>query len=443
MWVRLLGHLTELAVPVVLANVAQTLMGLIDTLMVGRLGEAPLAAVGLATLSFSAVATSLKAFDIAAQTFTARRVGAGRRSEVGAILATALTCSLALGAVLTVVGLLWPDALLRLVTADPEVRRLGGDYLVIRYAGLIPLLVLFMLRGVFDGIGWTRVGMAVGLGMNLLNVLLNWILIFGKLGAPALGVAGAALASSLSAAVAAAAILAFGLRPAVRKQFRFFARGNLQPQLLGSFLAVGWPPALQTFGVIVAFLLFFAVLGQISTLAIAAGNVVLRIASLSLMPGIGIAVAVQTVVGQALGRGDRLTAIRAGWSGVALALLLMGGLGLLFVTIPETLLRAFSQSERLVAAGVPILQLTGIAQLLVAVGAPLGGALRGAGATRQVMLVDLFVGFGLLAPSAYFFGIVLDGGLIGAWLGLLVWFFLYAAGLAVLFVRGRWRDIEI
>jgi putative MATE family efflux protein len=386
---------------------------------------------------------TLKAFDVAAQTFTAQRVGAGRTDEVGAILATALTCSLACGAALSLIGVLWPVALMSLVSTDAEVVSLGARYLIFRYFGLLPLLVFFMLRGVFDGIGWTRVGMVVGIGMNLLNVLLNWVLIFGKLGAPPLGVAGAALASSVSGVVAAGAILAFGLRSSVRKRFRFFARGNLQPSLLGPFLRVGWPPAIQALGVIVAFLLFFFVLGKISTMAVAAGNIVLRIASLSLMAGIGISVAVQTLVGQALGAGDRATAVRAGWSGVALALLLMGGLGLLFTLIPETLLRAFSANDRLVATGIPILRLTGLAQLLAAVGAPLGGALRGAGATHQVMAVDIFVGFGLLAPCAYLFGIALDGGLIGAWLGLLVWFFLYAAGVTVLFVRGRWQYIDI
>ena len=440
---RLLRRLSDLAIPVVLANVAQTLMGLVDTLMVGRLGDAPLAAVGLATLLFSAVAMSVKALDVAAQSFTARHIGAGRSDEVGVVLATALSCSLSVGVLLTLGGMLWPEVLIRLVTGDPEVQHLGARYLVYRYAGLLPLLVFFMLRGVFDGIGWTRVGMLIGIGMNLVNVLLNWVLIFGHFGLPALGVAGAALASTLSSSLAAAAIVAFGLRRSIRRRYRFFARGNLQPALLGRFLAVGWPSAAQSFGVIVALLLFFIILGKLATLAVAAGNVVLRIASLSLMPGIGIAVAVQTLVGQALGRGDVHSAVRTGWSGVALALVFMGGLGLLFLLIPELILRLFSPSESLIAAGIPILKLTGIAQLLAAVAGPLAGALRGAGATRQVMLVDVLVGFGLLAPCAYLFGIVLDGGLVGAWLGLLVWFFLYASGMVVLFVKGGWQSIEL
>ncbi len=82
-----------------------------------------------------------------------------------------------------------------------------------RYAGMLPLLVYFQFKAMFDGMGWTRIGMQTGIGMNLLNALLNWVLIFGKLGAPAMGVKGAALASSLSSLLAALAILALALRP--------------------------------------------------------------------------------------------------------------------------------------------------------------------------------------------------------------------------------------
>jgi len=97
-----------MATPVVLGQLSQTLMGLVDTLMVGRLGDGPLAAVAVATLLFSAFAMSIKSVDVAAQTFTARRVGQGRDDEVGSILATAVTVSLAAGSVFMLVGLLWP-----------------------------------------------------------------------------------------------------------------------------------------------------------------------------------------------------------------------------------------------------------------------------------------------------------------------------------------------
>jgi putative MATE family efflux protein len=440
---HLLGTITHLAVPVVLANISQTLMGLVDTLMVGRLGHTPLAAVGVATLLFSAVAMTIKAVDTAAQTFTAQRVGAAREGEVGSVLATALTTVMVVGALFMVAGLAWPEVLMGLVSQDPEVRRLGAEYLFWRYLGILPFLVFFMFRAVFDGIGWTRIGMAVGIGMNLANVFLNWVLIFGKFGIAAMGVAGAALASSLSSVLAALVIVAIALRPSIRHRYRLLKRRNLDPHLLGPFLRIAWPPAVQSLAIIVAFLVFFAVLGLISTVAVAAGNVVMRIAALSFMPGFGVAVAVQTLVGQSLGKRDWKGAVRVGWGGVGLAMVFMGIFGLLFLIIPETLMRAFTNSEDLVAAGTPVLRLMGLIQLIDAVGITLAGALRGAGATRAVMLVDLFAGFFVLPICSYLFGVVLQGGLMGAFVAVLLWFSLYAAGMTFWFLRGDWRTIEI
>ena len=440
---HLLRTIAHLAVPVVLANIAQTLMGLVDTLMVGRLGHTPLAAVGVATLLFSAVAMTIKSVDTAAQTFTAQRIGAGRGREVGTVLATALATVLVIGAVFIVVGLSWPELMIKWVSRDPELRRLGADYLTWRYVGILPLLIFFMFRSVFDGIGWTRIGMVVGIGMNLINAFLNWVLIFGKFGVPALGVSGAALASSLSSAVAAIVIVGIALRPSIRKRYRLLSRHNLDIRLLVPFLRIAWPPAVQSLSIIVAFLLFFAILGRISTVAVAAGNVVMRIAALSFMPGFGVGVAVQTLVGQALGRHDDKGAVRIGWGGVGLSMLFMGFFGLLFLAMPGTLMRLFTTSGELVVAGTSVLRLMGLVQLIDAVGISLAGVLRGAGATRTVMLVDVCAGFLLLPTCAYLFGVVWHGGLMGAFLAVLLWFSVYAAGMTFWFLRGDWKDIKI
>jgi MATE family multidrug resistance protein len=440
---RLIRVITFMATPVVLANLSQTLMGLVDTLMVGRLGEAPLAAVGVATLLFSALVMSVKHADVAAQTLTAQRVGAGRDGEVGAVLATAVTVVLAVGLVLMLVGLIWPDFLMRLVSTDPEVRRLGVGYLRYRYASALPLLLFFLVKAMFDGIGWTRIGMGVGIGMNLLNAGLNYLLIFGKLGLPVMGVSGAALASTISSVAAAGVILIFALRTPVRRRFRILARSNFHTDLVRPFISLGWPPAVQTLGNILALLIFFFILGRISTLAVAAGNVVFRIMALSFMPGIGVSIAVQTLVGQSLGRGDIRGARRATWGGVGLSVLFMGAFGVAFVAAPEFFLRLFSSSDDLIAAGRPALRILGAVQVIDAVGLTLAGALRGAGATRVVMIVDIISGFGLLPPLTYLFGVVLEGGLMGAFLAVLTWFTLYAVGMTWLYFRSKWERVEV
>jgi putative MATE family efflux protein len=341
------------------------------------------------------------------------------------------------------VGLLLPEAVMRLVSSDPEVVDLGAGYVVLRYAGILPLLFYFQVKGVFDGVGWTRIGMGLGIGMNLANVFLNWVLIFGKLGAPALGVRGAALASSLSAALAALAALGFVLWPRTRRRFRFLARANFQPRLIAPFLRIAWPPALQTLGIVLGLLVFNWVLGRISVLAVAAANVVLRIASLSFMPGVGVGAAVQTLVSQSLGRRDPRGARRTAWYGVGLSTVFMGVFGLAFLAVPESIMRVFSDADALVQAGAPILRLMGLVQIIDAVGLTLSGALRGAGLTLPVMLVDILTGFCLLPPLSYLFGITLGGGLMGAWLALLVWFTLYAVGMVILFLRSGWEKVTL
>ena len=437
---RLLATISSLAAPLVLGQLAQTLMGLVDTLMAGRLGGPPLAALSLATLIFSALAMTLKAVDVACQTFTARRVGQGRDDQVGAVLATALTVVVAAGLAATWLGLARPEDLMRLVTRDPEVDRIGASYLYWRSVGLIPLLVFFQLKAMGDGVGWTRVGMVAGIGMNLLNVLLNWLLIFGHAGLPALGVAGAALASSLSSGLAALALLAFYLRPGIRRRFRLLARGNFHRELVRPFLAMAWPPAVQTLGVVLALMAFYVILGGIATATLAVGAVVLRLASVSFMPGLGVGAAVQTMVGQALGAGDQRGARRASWTGLGLAMLVMGACGAAFVLLPAQLLRLFGLEEALVRTGVPALRLVGAAQLVNATGLSIAGALRGAGRTRAVMLVDVAAGFALMPPLAWLFGIHLSGGLLGATWALVAWFTLYAAGMLALFLRPRWHE---
>jgi putative MATE family efflux protein len=437
---RLAATISGLAVPLVLGQLAATLMGLVDALMVGRLGGPPLAALGLATLLFSVLAMSLKAVDVACQTFTAQRVGEGRDDQVGTILSTALTVVVVLGLAATWLGTQWPDQLMRLVTRDPEVDRLGAGYLYWRSVGLVPLLVFFQFKAMGDGVGWTRVGMVVGLGMNLANVALNWLLIFGHAGLPAMGVAGAALASSLSSALAAAALLLVYLRRGPRRRFRLLARGNFHRELVRPFLAMAWPPTVQSLGIVLALMAFYVILGGISTATLAIGAVVLRLASVSFMPGIGVGAAVQTMVGQALGAGDPHGARRAAWTGMGLSMLIMGAFGTLFVLLPEPLLRLFVPDEALARAGVPALRLIGLAQLVDAVGLSLAGALRGAGRTRAVMLVDVVAGFALMPPLAWLFGIILGGGLLGATWALVTWFTLYAAGMLGLFLRPRWHE---
>ncbi len=238
-------------------------------------------------------------------------------------------------------------------------------------------------------------------------------------------------------------VVAWALRRPVRRAFGLVRRRNLDVQLMLPFLRLAWPPALQSFGLIVALLVFFGILGRISTLAVAAGNVALRIASLSIMPGVGVAVATQTSLGRR--SAGATCAPRCGPAGPAwrLAMIFMGAFGLLFLLAPGALLRLFSPSEALAHEGRPILRLLGLVQLVAALGLTLAGALRGAGATHAVMVIDIVCGWCLFLPATWLFGIVLRGGLLGAWWGVLLWICLYAFGMTAWWLKGSWQEIRL
>jgi len=237
--------------------------------------------------------------------------------------------------------------------------------------------------------------MGVGVGMNLANLVLNWVFIYGHWGSSALGVGGAVLASTVSASLAAVAMVCFMAYGPVRRRFHLFCWTTVPWGQVGAFLRLAWPPA------------------------------------------------VQTLVGQSLGRCDRVGARRVTVYGVGMSVIMMGLFGVLFVGEPRWLLGLFSSSDPLITAGVPILRLTGLVQIIDAVGLTLAGALRGAGLTRAVMLVDVGTGLVLMPPLTYLFGIVWHGGLMGAWLALLVWFVLYAVGMVVVFQRKDWQEVKL
>jgi putative MATE family efflux protein len=432
-----------LAAPAALAQLSQTVMGMVDAIMVGRLGPAAVAGVGIATLLFAVLANAIKAVETGVQALIARRVGEGRDHEVGQVLGSALVILFGAGIAVCVLGLFWPEFWMSLVSRDPLVRKLGSEYLYWRSLFLLPFLLYFHVRACFDGVGWTRIGMVTALGMNLVNFGLDWVLIFGHFGAPAMGVKGAALASGIASLLASGAITAVALQRPIRRRFRLFARDNIRWDQIGRLLRVGWPPMLQAAGIVAGIVAFYVILGRLGTVEVAAGNIVMRIASVCIMPVIGIGVAVQTIVGQSLGARDERRARRAGWLGVAVAASFMAILGTCFLLWPELLLGVFVADPVVIAAARPILHLTAIVQIIASVGLVLGAAQRGAGATRTVMLVDLGTAAAILVPGGWIGAIVLGRGLIGAWYAFLVWFLVHAGLMAWHYHRGAWLRVRI
>lgn len=440
----------QLAVPVVISQLSQTVVGMVDTMMVGRLGVVPLAATGLAGLAVWMVMGAVGHLATGAQILAARRTGQEDHPAAGRALVSALQAGLPLGLVVTL-ALYWLYPLYYGLVLDGPADPLyqpALHYTLWRISGLLPYVVISALRGFFNGIGDTRQHMRVALFINLVHIPLNWILIFGHLGAPPLGAAGAGLSAMLSTTAGALFFLWLAYRAGLRRRWDFHWGQVFRAPVHGAegpfkVLRLALPASAQSFFVLAGFTLFISMMRQVGTVEVAASNVVFTILSFSFMPGFGIGIAASTLLGQLLGAGRPLEAMRAGWEAQKVGMLLMSTLGLFFICFPDPLARLFSQDLAVIEAVRWPLRLLGLFQALDALGMTTAGCLEGAGLTAYVARADVLLNWLVFLPLSALIIFGLGGGILEAFAALAVYLSSYAFVLQLAFRRGDWMHKQV
>jgi len=433
----------HLAYPVVLGSLSFTLLSFVDTLMVGRLGAARLAASGIAGVLYFAVVFSIAGLGIGVQTLTARRFGEGKRKDCGDVANVGLILAVAIGLPITMAGPWLARTLGTILSPDPLVVELGSTYLLYRFYGTALMLANWSLRGFFAGIGETRHVMIASVVTTAANLLLDYLLIFGIAGFPRLGIAGAAIASSLAIACGTIYLLTVALSRRHRSTF-----GILQPpfplrRLTQPIVRLSLPVMGQRALASGSWYAFFTVVSFIGTVELAATNAIRSTYHLTIMLGVGLGTAAAALVGQRLGAANPDEAERLGWTAAKLGALAMGVVGILFLVVPAFFLRIFTSDPAVISTGRLPLFLLGFVQASAGVGLVLSQAIQGAGNTRFVMLAELAVCGTLYLPVVYLLGKVFGLGMIGAWTGE----FLYWTSIAVVmtwkFRRGDWKHVKV
>ena len=327
---------------------------------------------------------------------------------------------------------------------DAGVREQMSSYVSIRLYAVFAIVGMEALGNWYGGLGNTWMQMFAGVVAMVANVALNWVFIDGNLGAPAMGVEGAALASSLSSALGFLCLLVpflarWGGAPRAR------ARG-LSLRELGRVMRFGAPNGVNWFLEFAAFQLFVnLVLGALGTHTLAAFNVVLSINMVSFMPAFGLASSGAILAGTAIGGGRRDQV----WPAVRLTLAAtgtwMGIIGAVYALAPEALLGLFAHGEdrSVVELGASMLVLSAAWQLFDAIGLTLSETLRAAGDTAWTALVRLVLAWFGFVPAAYYVVRYAGGGAVGAMLCLAAYIALLAALLGYRFRSGAWKRIEL
>ena len=442
----------RLAMPTVIAMLSQTFVNEIDVIYFSNLPR-PESSNGQAALLPSLLLTwlfggSLSAISVGTQALVARRYAEGDRRAAGQVLANAAFFSMVAGAVFTAIGMVCVPWLVRFWIGVREVDVIAISYTRWRLLGIISMAATMAIKAFFDGIGRTHVHLVSAIVMNLVNVLLCWIFIFGHFGAPRMGPSGAGLSAFVSTWIGLAIMILYV--SVVRSEYRPVRWANLSPKLTASILKLSIPAAAATVVMMVGFLVFTKVVNQLDAggggeaIYGAANTDIVETLKLTFTACLAFGTATATLIGQSLGRREPEEAQRWGWASVRLGVVLFGVVGLCEgVLFTHQLVSFVSNSSAVREQAIFPMRIMGIATPVIAVAMILSEGLFGAGNTKFVAIAQLLLVFGWLVPGAYLLGITFHLGLRGIWIGAFVYACLAAATMSAKFAGGSWKDIKL
>ncbi len=410
----------SIAWPVILAEIGWIMMGVVDTIMVGRVSPEAIGAVGLGSTVFAFFILFGMGVLLGLDFLVSYAYGAGNLRDCKENFIQGLYIAAGLGLGVFLLFRLFIH-ILPAIGIQPEVERLTIDYLYPKSWAILPLMLFFALRRYLQALHIVKPVTVVLLTANGINIFINWLLIFGKLGAPELGSTGAAY-GTLFSMIYMFLFLSVVVVRVDRRLFRDLEQVSLRlnmPRVVKIF-RLGLPAAFQILLEVGAFAVVTLLAGKLSALALAAHQISLRLASFTFMVPLGMSSAAAVRVGQALGKKDNPGAIRSGWTALFLSSAFMTFSGIVFVVFPNFLLFLFTDDAMVITIGVRLLLIAALFQLFDGLQITATGILRGLGNTRTPMLLNIVGHWVFGIPTAVVLCFVYDLGVFGLWIGLCV-----------------------
>ena len=429
-----------LALPIIGGMVSQNLLNIVDTAMVGFLGDAALAAVGLGGFIVFMCQALILGISTGVQSSAARRKGEGSPERAAAILNTALLLVLIIAPIFSLVLIQLAEPAYPYLNADPEVIERGVPYIEWRLGAIVFVGMNFAFRGYWNALDLSRLYMKTLILMHATNIVLNYVLIFGNFGAPALGVTGAGMASAISMAVGTLVYFYLGSRHVEKGHFLRCLATRAETRAL---VRVSIPAGLQQLFFAAGLVAMFWIIGRIGTPSLAAANVLVTVLLFAILPGLALGLACATLVGQALGKRDPDDAYQWAFDVAKVTVILLTVLGMPMWLFPDLVSSIFIHEESTRELARWPMRIMGLTMAIEAIGFAFMHGMLGAGDARRVMMVSIGTQWGLFLPLAYVIGPVLGYGLLGVW----IWQGVTRTLQSALFLsmwRGRkWQQIEV
>lgn len=434
------SRIMTLALPIIGGMVSQNVLNLVDTFMVGGLGDDALAAVGQGGFANFLASSLVLGVSAGVQSIAARRIGEGRPNEA----AVALNGGMLLVLLLAIPWSAWlyldMERLFPLLNNDPGVVAEGIPYLRARVVAMTALGINFAFRGYWSAVDKPSMYLRTLLTMHVSNIFLNWVLIYGNLGAPALGATGSGVATTIAVHLGTLQYLVLGFREA---RSHGFLKGVPAPSTMLTMVRVSLPSSVQQMFFAAGMTVFLWIASRVDTATVAAASVVQTILLVAVLPALGFGLAAATLVGQALGRGDPDDAKRWGWDVAKLAAVATGLIALPAVLFPDQILSLFLRDASTLAIASAPFRLMAIVVGVDALGFVLLNALMGAGASRTAMVVSVSLQWCVGLPLAYAFGVRAGFGVLGLFGATSIYRLLQVGVLSTLWRRGAWAKTNV
>ena len=420
------------------------LTSMADLMMVGQLGAWAITAVGLTTQPKFLMMTMFMAMNVGATALVARYKGADQPAKANEAVRQALMLTLVMSLAVSIVGFLFSETMVRFMGATDELSLTNGTvYLQIQMAGFVLMALTTTITAVLRGVGDSKTAMEYNVAANVINIILNWLLIYGHLGFPKMGVAGASLATVIGQT---AAFFMAGwalMKKGGYLEFHWRKKFHLDREILGNIFAIGLPAMVEQLFMRFGVILYSKTVASLGTVAFATHNVCMNIQSLSFMIGQGFAVSSTSLVGQSLGKKRTDMAHHYGKVSQQIGIGFSLVLAFVFFVIGGPIVSLYSSEPEVIEQGTRILMFLALIQPFQATQFILAGVLRGAGDTKTTAVV-IFVTTLIVRPLLAMLTVYeLHWGLYGAWIALVADQLLRTLLIWMRYRGGQWQLMKL
>lgn len=430
----------RIAYPIMLGNLAQTIITFTDTAFLGHLGTIELSASMMAGLYYYVFTTLAMGFAVGIQIFIARRFGEGDFKKIGVVFQHGALFVLGLGIVLFSILFFFSHKLLHIIIESENIYAAAGEYLRFRQFGIIFVVFNFLFRSFYVGISNTKVITFSTIIMAVVNIFFDWALIFGHVGLPEMGIGGAALASLMAEITAFCFFWIYTYFIVPHEEYGMFRWHKLQPALMGDILKVAFPSMIQRLFSFGAWFVFFVMIEKMGEMAIGVSSVVRSTYMILIIPGFAFASTANTLTSRIIGEGKSDEVMAMLWKVVKNSILCASVLVIITFIIPELVLHIYTDDIALAQAAVPSVYVIAVATLIGAVAMVFFEAVSGTGNTTAAMALEFGV---LLVYIVYIYLMTKTATIATVWTA--EWLYNFAIGVIsfVYIWKADWRRKRI